>query len=78
MKKKTEQMNFFSAAQFNYCTLIWMIHRCFNNNRAKYLHERCLRLMHSGKATLKEVVLEKDGSVSIHHKKSLEHLQLNI
>ena len=34
--------------------------------------------MHGGKATLKEVVLEKDGSVSIHHKKSLEHLQLNI
>ena len=41
--KKTKEMNSFFAAQFNYCPLIWMIHSRFNNNKAKHLHERCIR-----------------------------------
>ena len=47
----------------------------FNNNRVKYLHERCLRLVCGGKIFLHEEQLEKGGSASIYHKK-LKHLQL--
>ena len=46
-----------------------MIHNRLNNNSVKYLHERYLRLMYSDKTTSNEEVLEKDGSVSIHHEK---------
>ena len=44
---------------------------CFsrkNNNKIKHLHERCLRLIHSDKKSSYENLLEKDNSVSIHHK----------
>ena len=37
----------------------------------------CLRLIYNDKTTLNEEVLEKDGSVSIYLKKTLEHSQLN-
>ena len=61
-------MNAFFNAQFNYCPLIWMLHSRQNNNKIKHLHERCLRLIHNDKLSSYEELLEKDGSVSIHHK----------
>ena len=61
-------MNAFFNAQFNYCPLIWMLYSRQNNNKFKHLHERCLRLIHIDKLSSYEEVLEKDGSVSIHHK----------
>ena len=39
-----------------------------NNNKIKHLHERCLRLIYSDKKSSYENLLEKDNSVSIHHK----------
>ena len=39
-----------------------------NNNKIKHLHERCLRLTYSDKEYSYENLLEKDNSVSIHHK----------
>ena len=39
-----------------------------NNNKIKHFHERCLRLIHNDKLFSYEELLEKDGSVSIHHK----------
>ena len=38
-------LNSSSAAQFKNFILIWMIHDRINNNRIKYLHGRCLRLI---------------------------------
>ena len=38
------------------------------NNKIKHLHERCLRLTYSDKKSSYEKLLEKDGSVSIHHR----------
>ena len=61
-------MNVFFNSQFNYCSLIWMLHSRQNNNKIKHLHERCLRLIHNDKLSSYEELLEKDGSVSIHHK----------
>ena len=45
-----------------------MLHSRQNNNKIKYLHERYLRLIHNDKLSSYEELLEKDGSVSIHHK----------
>ena len=61
-------MNSFFNAQFNYFPLIWMLHSRKNNNKIKHLHERCLRLIYSDKRSSYENFLEKDNSVSIHHK----------
>ena len=68
LEKKKIVMNSFFNAQFNYCPLIWMLHSRKNNNKIKYLHERCLRLIYSDKKSPYENLLEKDHSVSIHHK----------
>ena len=45
-----------------------MLHSRQKNNKIKHLHERCLSLIHSDKLSSYEELLEKDGSVSIHHK----------
>ena len=46
-----------------------MLHSRKNNNKIKHLHERCLRLIYSDKkSSYEENLLEKDNSVSIHHK----------
>ena len=61
-------MNAFFNAQFNYYPLNWMLHSRHNNNKIKHLHEKCLHLIHNDKLSSYEEFLEKDGSVSIHHK----------
>ena len=44
------------------------LHSRKNNNKIKHLHELCLRLIYSDKKSSYENLLEKDNSVSIHHK----------
>ena len=45
-----------------------MLHSRKSNYKIKYLHERCFRLIYSNKKLSYENFLEKDNSVSIHHK----------
>ena len=61
-------MNSFFNVQLNYCPLIWMLHSRCNNNKIEHLHERCLRLIYCDKDSSHEELLEKDGTVSIHHR----------
>ena len=61
-------MNYFFDAQLNYYPLIWMLHSRCNNNKIKYLHERCLRLIYCDKNSSYEELVERDGSVFIHHR----------
>ena len=68
LQKRKVLMSAFFNAQFRYCPLIWMLHSRQNNNKIKHLPERCLRLIHNNKFSSYEELLEKDGSVSIHHK----------
>ena len=68
IEKRKLLMNSFFNAQFNYCPLIWMLHSRRNNNKIKHLHERCLRLIYCDKNSTYQELLEKDGSVSIHHR----------
>ena len=68
LQKRKALINAFFNTQFNYCPLIWMFHCRQNNNKIKHLHERCLRLIHNDKLPSYEELLEKNSSVSIHHK----------
>ena len=82
LQKRKVLLNAFFNAQFNYCPLIWMLHSRRNNNKIKHSHERCLRLVHDDKLSFYEELLEKDGSVSIHHKNiqglAIEMFQINM
>ena len=58
----------FFYSQFNYSQLVWMCHNRTNNNKINRLQERCLRLIYNDKKPSFEDLLQKDGSVSIHHR----------
>ena len=45
-----------------------MCHNPTNNNEINRLHERCLRLIYNGKKSSFKDLLQKDWSVSIHHR----------
>ena len=45
-----------------------MLHSRRNNNKIQHLHERCLRLTYCDKSSSYQELLEKDGSVSLHHR----------
>ena len=66
--KKRLIVNAFFYSQFNYCQLVWMYHNRTNNNKINRLHERCLRLIYNDKKSIFEDLLQKSGSVSIHHR----------
>ena len=66
--KKRLAINAFFSSQFNYCPLIWMCHNRTHNNKINKLHERCLRMIYNDKRSSFKDLLEKDNSVSIHHK----------
>ena len=68
IEKRKLLINSFFNAQLNYCPLIWMLHIRCNNTKIKHLHKRCLRLIYCDKNSSYEELLEKDGSVSIHHR----------
>ena len=55
-KKKVLMTSFFNA-QFNYCSLIWMLYSRRNSNIIRNLHERCLRLIYSDKTSSYEELL---------------------
>ena len=61
-------MNAFFNLQFNYCLLIWMCHSRENNNKFNRLHERFLRTISNDKRPSFNILLEKDGFVSVHER----------
>ena len=66
--KRRILMNSFFISQFSYCPLVWMCHSRAVNNKINSLHERCLRIVYNDKKSSFEELLEKDNSVSIHHR----------
>ena len=61
-------MNYFFAAQFNYCPLVWTCHYRSVNNKINRLHERCRGTVYSDSETSFEDLLDKERSVSVHVK----------
>ena len=48
----------------NVFPLVWMFHSRASRSNESRLHERCLRIIHSDKASSFEAPLEKDGSLT--------------
>ena len=61
-------MKAFIVSQFGYCSLIWMFHSRGLNNKINSIHERALRIKYEDKFSTFQQLLEKDNSVSIHHR----------
>ena len=61
-------MKMFITSQFSYCPLIWMFHSRTLNNRTNNIHERALRLTYKDNQSSFKELLEKDHSVTVHHK----------
>ena len=62
-------MTAFIEAQFSHCPLVWMYcHSRKLNNRINLIHERGLRMVYEDYTSTFEELLQKDGSVTIHHR----------
>ena len=68
LPKRKVLMKAFITSQFSYCPLIWMFHSRTLNNRTNNIHERALRLTYEGNQYSFKELLEKDHSVTVHHK----------
>ena len=61
-------MNAFISSQFSYCPLIWMCHSRSLNSRINRINERALRIVYKDYNLSFDSLLEKSGSVKIHHR----------
>ena len=68
VSKKRIIMKSFSESQFGYCPLIWMVHSRGLNNKINRIHERALRITYNDKSSSYGELLNKDRSVTIHHR----------
>ena len=68
LSKRWVIMKSFITSQFGYCPLIWMFHSRALNNKINSIHERALRITYNDSKLTFEELLNKDNSVSIHHR----------
>ena len=68
VQKRRVIMKSFIISQFGYCPLSWMFRSKRLNNKINSIHERALRITYVDNVSSFQELLEKDNSVSIHHK----------
>ena len=68
IQKRKSIMKSFITFQFGHCPLVWVFHSRSLNNRINSIHERALRVTYGDKTSTFQQLLEKDNSVSIHHR----------
>ena len=68
ISKRRILMKALFKSQFSCCLLVWMCRSRANNGKISRLHERCLRVIYSEKQLSFEMLLGKDGSVSVHNR----------
>ena len=61
-------MQAFFNSRFSYCPLVWMFHSRQINTKINNLHYRALRMTHMNETSSFEELLQKDGSVTTHHR----------
>ena len=67
--KRRMVMKAFIISQFNYCSLVWMLHRRKTESRVNKTHERALRLGYDDSPYLNiDELLIKDKPISIHQR----------
>ena len=75
--KQRRNMKAFVESQFGYYPLIRMFHSRGLNNKINRIHERALRITYKDKSSTIQELLEKDNSVSIHHR-NIQKLAIEI
>ena len=68
LPKRKVLMKAYITFQFGYCPLIWMFPSRTLNNRIDNIRERALRLTYKDNQSLFKQLLEKDYSLTVHHK----------
>ena len=68
VEKRRIIMKAFIESQFGYCPLVWMFHSRGINNKINRIHERALRITYNNKSSSFQDLLDKDNSVTIHHR----------
>ena len=68
IERRRMLMKTFIESQFGYCTLVWMCCNRSCNNPINHLHERALRIVYNANVSSFEDLLQRDQSVSIHHR----------
>ena len=66
-KRKMLMQAFFSS-RFAYCPLVWMFHSRKLNTKINRLQYRALRIVYRDETSTFQELLDKDGSVTIHHR----------
>ena len=61
-------MKAFIESQFGYCLLVCMFHSRGINKKINRIHERVLRMTYNSKSSSFQDLLDKDNSVTIHHR----------
>ena len=70
-------MNAFVSSQFNYCPLLWMCHNRSLNTQINKIHHRALSIVYRDNTSSFDTLLEKSGTVSIHHR-NIQSLAIEI
>ena len=68
VQKRRIIMKSLVTSQYGYCPLIWMFHRRRLNNKINSIHDRALSITYQDQISTFQELLNKDNSVSIHHK----------
>ena len=61
-------MKAFMESKFGYSPLAWMFLNRSLDNKINQIHERALRITYDNKSSSFQKLLEKDDSVTIHHR----------
>ena len=77
LPKRRLLMSSYITSQFNYCTLVWMIHNRKLNKKINKVHERALRIVYGDHKTSFSELLNIDKSVTI-HQRNLQYLLIEI
>ena len=67
-RQKRRILKYFVTSQFGYCPSIWMFHTRRLNNKINTILERALRMTYQDHISTFQELLNKDDSVSIHHR----------
>ena len=66
-KQRKLIMAAFIQSQFSYCPLLWMCHDRLIHSTINKIHERSLRIVYRDNISSFDLLVEKSGSVRIHH-----------
>ena len=76
LPKRRLLMSCYITSQFNYCSLVWMIHNRKLNKKINKVHERTLRIVYGDHKTSFSELLNIGKSVTIHQ--NLQYLLIEI